>query len=195
VEGPSDRVYLNCWIQAKNNRLVEGVHYSIMFYGGRLFSHLTAKDNDEDNERLEDFISVRNLNRNTVIVFDSDKATSRSHLNLTKKRLQQEFDDGHGFAWVTQGREVENYLDDDKVEASVKAVHPSAGHLVAKGKWANLLIYKNNKGKSDITANKVKVARHYVENNAADLSVLDLGKKIDELCSFISMVNGGEVSQ
>ncbi|MFS1874095.1 AAA family ATPase [Enterovibrio norvegicus] len=47
VEGPSDRIYLNYWIRAKNSNLIEGVHYSIMFYGGRLFSHLTAQDDDE----------------------------------------------------------------------------------------------------------------------------------------------------
>lgn len=40
VEGPSDRIYLNHWIREKAPGLVEGLHYSVMFYGGRLLSHL-----------------------------------------------------------------------------------------------------------------------------------------------------------
>jgi len=46
VEGPSDRIYLNHWIHALDNSLVEGIHYSIMFYGGRLLSHLSGNDID-----------------------------------------------------------------------------------------------------------------------------------------------------
>ncbi len=67
VEGPSDRIYLNYWLKDKRPYLIEGIHYSIMFYGGRLFSHLTAMDQDDLNDNIEDFISVRKLNRNAVI--------------------------------------------------------------------------------------------------------------------------------
>lgn len=132
VEGPSDRIYLNYWLEAHSPDLVEGVHYSIMFYGGRLFSHLTALDQDVENEAADDLISVRKLNRNTAIMFDSDKDRPRMHINATKQRLKDEFNSGSGFAWVTKGREVENYLDFDKVEESVKAVHPSASNLVKR---------------------------------------------------------------
>ena len=116
VEGPSDRIYINCWLKSLDKHLVEGVHYSIMFYGGKLFSHLTANDDDEINEKLENFISVRNLNRNISIVFDSDKDKSRAHLNSTKKRLKEEFNKGPGFAWITKGREIENYIDSEIIE-------------------------------------------------------------------------------
>lgn len=34
VEGPSDRIYLKKWINELEPHLVEGIHYSIMFYGG-----------------------------------------------------------------------------------------------------------------------------------------------------------------
>ena len=192
VEGPSDRVYLNYWLKHKNPNLIEGVHYSIMFYGGRLFSHLTAIDNDEVEENINDFISVRNLNRNTVIMFDSDKASPRARISATKKRLKDEFNSGSGFAWVTQGREVENYLDNDKVEESVIVVHPSVSHLKEKGQWTNLLKYVKSRSAKEITANKVKVARHYIENNTPDLSVFDLNERIEQLCAFIIEVNGNE---
>ena len=193
VEGPSDRIYLNYWIQAKNSNLIEGVHYSIMFYGGRLFSHLTAQDDDELEDKINDFISVRNLNRNTVIMFDSDKEHSRAKLNSTKQRLKNEFNSGSGFAWVTKGREVENYLDHDKVESSVKSVHPSAFGLIVKGQWENLLKYKKSKSNVERTASKVKVARHYIQENEVDFGVLDLNARVDELCRFISHANGNEI--
>jgi predicted ATP-dependent endonuclease of OLD family len=40
VEGPSDRIYLNYWIQCFSPELKEKIHYTIMFYGGGLLSHL-----------------------------------------------------------------------------------------------------------------------------------------------------------
>ncbi len=192
VEGPSDRLYLNYWLLSRNSNFVEGVHYSIMFYGGRLFSHLTALDTDESNEVINDFISVRNLNRNTVIMFDSDKDQPRTRLNSTKQRLKTEFNTGPGFAWVTKGREVENYLDYEKLEESIKKVHPSAENIIKKTEWSNLLKYKKKRSEKEITANKVKVARHYIEQNESDLGVLDLLEKIDKLIEFISQVNCNE---
>lgn len=193
VEGPSDRIYLNYWIKAKNSNLIEGVHYSIMFYGGRLFSHLTAEDNDELEDKINDFISVRNLNRNTVIMFDSDKENPRARLNFTKQRLKTEFNSGFGFAWVTKGREVENYLDHDKVEKSVITVHPSAEKLLSKGEWENLLKYKKIRSTLEKTANKVKVARNYIEEHEVDFNVLDLNVRVEQLCQFISQSNGNEI--
>ena len=165
-----------------------------MFYGGRLFSHITALDNDEIQNRVEDFTSVRNLNRNSIIMFDSDKEHSRARLNSTKQRLKSEFNSGPGFAWVTKGREVENYLNYDKVEESVTSVHPSASNIIAKGEWENLLKYKRSRCNIEKTANKVKVAKHYIEHNPADFSRLDLNERICELCNFISIANGHEIS-
>ncbi|MDA0153278.1 ATP-binding protein [Vibrio sp. Makdt] len=198
VEGPSDRTYLNYWIAAKAPDLTEGIHYSIMFYGGRLASHLTGNDPEELAEHEEELISLRKLNRNSIIMIDSDKSASRKHLNETKKRLRDEFDKGPGFAWITEGREVENYLDDDQVEDSVKAVHPqTALSLLAKGKWANLLEFKHitksrNGKKPTPTASKVKVANHYVKTHVADLSVYDLNRRVTQLVEFIDKSNGIE---
>lgn len=193
VEGPSDRIYVNYWLSHADQKLIEGVHYSIMFYGGRLFSHLTAMDPEELTEEIEDLISLRKMNRNSVIMFDSDKSGPYARLNATKQRLKAEFDTGPGFAWVTKGREVENYLNHDLVEASVLAVHPSAKGVVAKGQWANLLDYQNKKKGEERTASKVKVAKHYIANNKPNLDVLDLREKIEKLCRFIHKANGHEI--
>ena len=169
-----------------NTGFVEGIHYSIMFYGGRLFSHLTALDSDD--EQVEDFISVRDLNRNAVIMFDSDASSARSSLNETKLRLQGEFNAGPGFAWVTKGREVENYLDPNRVQECIIKVHPSAILAEEKGVYTNLLNYSTRK-KDVVTANKVRVAREYIQAYPADLSILDLKPMMEKLCTFIASCN------
>ncbi|MBX9474008.1 AAA family ATPase [Yersinia enterocolitica] len=198
VEGPSDRIYLNYWINQKNKNLIEGIHYSIMFYGGKLFSHLTALDYHENETEIKEFISVRNLNRNSIIMFDSDKNSPQSHLNETKKRLQTEFNTGPGFAWITKGREVENYLNEDNLEASIQAIHTNAETIENRGAYSNLLKFKkknvrNKKNGDDgnhiTTANKVNVAKYYVENFNSDLSKLDLEEQVTKLCDFISKCN------
>src|SRR5450631_164046 len=76
VEGPSDRLYVQSWIHSLDEDLVEGIHYSIMFYGGRLLNHLTASDDE-----VTEFIQLRSLNRNLCVIMDSDKATSHAKIN------------------------------------------------------------------------------------------------------------------
>ncbi|MGE9007248.1 ATP-dependent nuclease [Leptospira interrogans] len=76
VEGPSDRLYVNWWLGATAPDLIEGIHYSIMFYGGRLLSHLSASDDD-----VTEFINLRSLNRNLAILIDSDRSDEASEIS------------------------------------------------------------------------------------------------------------------
>lgn len=189
VEGPSDRLYLNHWIKGMAPELREGTHYSIMFYGGRLLSHLTA-DDDDNNE--SDLISLATLNRHSAILLDSDKDSPHKRINATKKRIVAEFSQNEErLAWVTKGREVENYLNMDKLEAIIKTIHPSAAKIAEKSTWANLLEYRKPRAKKNNTANKVKVASSYVNNHAPDYSTLDLKPRMEELCRFIKRWNAG----
>ncbi len=66
VEGPSDRIYLKWWLKSMDANLVEGIHYSIMFYGGRLLAHLSNAEIDAQD--VDDFISLRRLNSRGVIL-------------------------------------------------------------------------------------------------------------------------------
>lgn len=184
VEGPSDRIYLNHWINFINSKLVEGIHYSIMFYGGRLLSHLTAKDPE-----VSEFISLRKLNRYISIVIDSDKDKLYGKINDTKRRVRDEFNEGPGFAWVTKGREIENYIPHTILENAVKRVHKKALKLAKTGQFDNSLHYKVSKTK--IVKNnidKVKIA-HEVVKSETDLNVLDLNKQIKRLVEFIREAN------
>jgi predicted ATPase len=178
VEGPSDRIYINHWIKGLASDLVEGVDYSVMFYGGRLLSHLSANDSEVD-----EFISLRRLNRNISILIDSDKKSSHAKLNDTKRRVVQEF--GDMSAWVTAGREIENYVPLDTISATLAAIHPNKFDSIADhGRFGRRLHYKSLGGKIIENVDKVKVAK-YVAGLDQDYSELDLKKRIINLIEFI----------
>ena len=182
VEGPSDRIYLNWWIENVDPELIEGIHYSVMFYGGRLASHLSmAPDSDE----VKDFIALRRLNRRGVMLIDSDRDSAHKKINATKGRLKKEFDLGPGHAWVTEGREIENYLPTAQLKVAFNAVHPSAMFSVdGDSKYKNLLVFKN-KSHKPITASKVEIARHICKVFKPDFSLYDLKQRIQTLQKFI----------
>jgi len=183
VEGPSDRIYLNHWIRAIDSNLIEGVHYSIMFYGGRLLSHLTALDPE-----IEDFISLRRLNRYITVVIDSDRSGPRQKISETKQRIRKEFDKGPGFAWITKGREIENYVTLQRLEEAVKKIHPQFSRFEATGQYDNCLYYRTANGKLRTDAEKVRVAREVV-GTPADLDVLDLRQMVTKLVQFVREAN------
>lgn len=119
VEGPSDRIYVRRWLELiTDGELKEGVHYNIVFYGGKLLSHLDAKPPQEQEKSL----SILAVNRNAAILVDSDRHLGmplragkkarkpRMHINSTKNRIKKEVEDIGGLVWITEGREVENYV-------------------------------------------------------------------------------------
>jgi energy-coupling factor transporter ATP-binding protein EcfA2 len=117
VEGPSDRVYLKRWIDLESDgTLIEGAHYSFMYYGGKVLSHFEAVPESEFSQLL----SMVTVNRNVAIVMDSDrkltpgsKRKPSSRINATKRRLRDEVENHGGMVWVTEGREIENYVSHD----------------------------------------------------------------------------------
>jgi hypothetical protein len=183
VEGPSDRIYLRHWIKQLAPELIEGAHYSLMFYGGRLLSHLTANDPEVD-----DFISLRRLNRFVGILIDSDKRSAHHPLNATKRRVRDEISQGSGFAWITAGREIENYVPPALLDLAIRGVHGVAGTRLVPGRFDDALLYLNSK-KEQRKADKVKVASR-VAQQTLPLDMLDLQVRIKEVVSFIRKANG-----
>lgn len=106
VEGPSDRIYLNKWISLwSDGDLIEGFHYQIAIYGGRLLSHFNGISVEKN-----DSISFFNLNKNSLILIDSDKKCRKDSINQTKERIQNEFLNMDSMCWITEGKEIENYI-------------------------------------------------------------------------------------
>jgi len=191
VEGPSDRIYISYWISLLAPEIIEGVHYSIMFYGGRLLSHLSA-----DDEEVNDFISLRALNQNIAIVIDSDKRDQSAEINSTKQRLVDEFERSRGVAWITAGREIENYVEPIVLQEAVRSVYESSYvRPAATGQFDHALnFYRKRAG--DVKASrftevdKVKVARCVCAETVTSFpGRLDLRGRVDAVVSMIRSAN------
>lgn len=184
VEGPSDRIYLKHWLESINSSLKEGIHYSIMFYGGKLLNHLTAYDPE-----INEFISLKSLNRNVAMLIDSDKRSPHSTLNATKKRILEEMKGGNGIVWITKGKEIENYIDPSLIEETILKMYPLARGILKKGYFDNLLKFREKGKRKEKIADKIKVAKSIV-NSPVNLDILDLKKRIKDLNEFILRANG-----
>ncbi|MFE2019904.1 AAA family ATPase [Streptomyces sp. NPDC059499] len=186
VEGPSDRIYLNHWIRQARPGLIEGLHYSLMFYGGGLLNNLSAAD-----EEVRDFIELRRLNRYMSIVIDSDKRSYQAKLNETKRRVQAEFDKDaeDGFVWVTDGYTIENYVPPDILREVVAEIHPKATQEWSGDKWQNPLILKNRSGAAQ-SPDKNRIARIVCERWADPPPANSkLAQMVMRCVSFIEVAN------
>lgn len=196
VEGPSDRVYIRKWIDmASQGSLKEGVHYSFLYYGGKVLNHFDGANPQE----LTDRISMLSVNRNGAIVMDSDrqkgkgKRKPRMRLGETKRRMIEEIERVKGFSWVTQGREIENYVPDAvwREVISSKARHGKSG---ANLKFATIDIFENIAERPELSGflkNKVVLAHAACEFlTDVHLVYLDLEEKLSELCDRIRQWNG-----
>jgi hypothetical protein len=115
VEGPSDRIYLNRWIELYSDfKLREGRDYQCVFYGGSLLAHdqITPPEDAE----LRDFVNLLQVNPNLIVVCDSDRTSGagegsqfRPRLTRLKAELESLALDSHHL-WITAAKEIENYL-------------------------------------------------------------------------------------
>ncbi|ACB23979.1 conserved hypothetical protein [Methylobacterium radiotolerans JCM 2831] len=193
VEGPTERIYLRHWIKQIAPELTEGIHYSIMFYGGRLLSHLSADDVD-----VKDFIDLRALNRNIAIIMDSDKEHEDDTINETKMRVANGIASSTGVIWITKGREIENYINFDQLQDAIKAVYPNLyDRPNGSGTFEHALFFRrkekfSRKGKPptyvDEGADKVKVATR-VCMDPTDFSILDLRNRVEDVVAMIRAAN------
>lgn len=189
VEGPSDRIYLKHWLFHVAPELVEGVHFSIMFFGGGLISHLSA-----DDEAVEEFIGLRELNRHIAIIIDSDRAASTAALKPAAKRLKEELNDGVSVAWITKGREMENYVRPELLHQALERVHPKIYKEADKvGQYDHAFYFLRKNAKKPVDklfkqGDKVGVARD-VCGHPAELDVLDLQERVSEIADMIRRAN------
>lgn len=186
VEGPSDRIYLKHWIEKlAPGRFAEGTHYSIMFYGGSLLSALSPLDAEE----VEEFISLRNLNRYMMVLIDSDKTSPQKPLNDSKQRVIEGLnnDPSTGVAWVTWGYTVENYIPEQLLTTAIQAAHPSTKKrtLSSQTRWSNPLTADRLgiQQPSKVAISKVAT------QNWEDVWPFDLKAKVQEVISLIEVAN------
>lgn len=182
VEGPSDRIYIKHWLEMwGNNDIVEGVDYQFLYYGGRILSHFTA-DYDSEDEKL---IKILTTNRNSAIVIDSDIHGNKNEINSTKKRIKSEYEKSKMFCWITEGKEMENYIPYSAIN--------SAYNTELKNQCGKSELFPNyiNSVIKSIKFDKVgfahKVVEYIDDNNSK--CILDLKERILELIETIRRWN------
>lgn len=186
VEGPSDRVYINKWIELESKGVLkENIHYQIIFYGGRLLSHLSG----EIDEDFNNLIQLFRANRNSIIVMDSDRTSKGKKINKTKQRIKDEFEKQNSIAWITKGKEIENYLSKSTIEkvygsdvsiTQFDIINDVLNKIQGKKRFGDM--YGQHKYRESL-----KLAQN-MNNN--DLDVLDLHKNIREIVNKIKAWNG-----
>lgn len=178
VEGPSDRNYLNKWISILAPSFQEGLHYSIMYYAGRLLSNLTF-----DFEWFKkEIIPLLRINTNAFVLIDKDGKTINSKLNETKERISAEI--GNDNCWITKGREIENYLKDDSVIKWLKNKHNCTSNFKndINTKLEDNILKSNKTIKLKYNLSKTAYSSEITEFIDKDsFNVLDLKEKLEQL--------------
>lgn len=187
VEGPSDRLYFNRWIQIwSDGKLREGAHYQCVFYGGRLLAHLYGGIPEEERD---DPIRMLLVNRNVIIMIDSDKKNRGGRLNTTKKRIRQEVESIDAICWITKGREIENYIPPDAVAALYNK--SSVEHLDRYGSFSDYLDdIEGGEGKKFLSKKVLfaeRISSHLSKENLTP--ILDLEDRLNEVCERIRRWN------
>lgn len=192
VEGPSDRAYINRWISLIRNDLKEGLHYSIMFYGGKLLSHLSfeAKEYNAVNKEFfeNELIDLMRINKNSFVVIDRDGVSSKAVIRDTKKRIQDEI--GENLCWITKGREIENYLTENTLEKWLDDKYNKSNNIqYSQDEKLEYTISKVNKRiKYNLKKSQYsKEISDFIEMD--DLNILDLKKNIESLIILIDEWN------
>ena len=109
VEGPSDRIYLNRWIELyTDGRLREGRDYQCVFYGGALLARVEFKSPEDEVAELANLFQI---NHNLVVMCDGDREAENSDLKPRVERIREEVEKIDGaHIWITDAKEIENYL-------------------------------------------------------------------------------------
>ena len=186
VEGPSDRVYIAGWMKGLDPELIEGIHFSIMFYGGSLLSHLSPND-----PSIREFISLPRMNRNFWVVIDSDQSAKGERLAPTKARVRREVaaSSDRAGVWITKGYTIENYVPPALLASVVGEIHSGTAIRWTGDKYKNPLAAAGLKGNRK-AVDKTAIARKVIAQwSDQDEWPLDLRQQIGKLTTMVREAN------
>ncbi len=172
VEGPSDVIYVKHWLRVKG---ITEDNYSFMFYSGSLIKHISFDEIDVDQ-----LITLCSLNPNSIIIIDRDRDSEDEELKENAQRVLDNFRESKKLAWVTGGREIENYIHPDVFKDAVRNVHPETSFEFKFGQYDQMI----NPRKFD----KVKVAKEVVkiyEDGNYEYDLWDLNEMLNKLVTEI----------
>lgn len=188
VEGPSDRIYWKRWLELVAPDLIEGTHYSLMPYGGRLIDSVTVRTED-DPQIEEDLIKILQLGRRCTVIADSDKQSLQAELHPQIQRLIDEAR-SHEYADVLVcewARTVENLIPATKFRNLLLQKHTRSTTLVPRSDDP----FRQPFGKMKASSySKTSIARHVAPQILkVDIGV-DLRGTLDGLVDRIRRANG-----
>ena len=211
VEGPSDRIYINKFIELLNGEksLEEGRDYTIMFYSGyNNLEHLNIGTKPKE-------IPILTVNPNCAFIIDSDRSVKSEEFNLDK--IKEDFrktcEEEGIFCWITGVRAIENLIPPDIWEKACKAyakeirsgwdesemviennkyngdfkTYPLVKKF--KSKQGTRVSVKNSKAIAIDINNKIKIAREVVKV-LGELPPGEVTKRVKELVDKIEEVSG-----
>ena len=181
VEGPSDRVYFNRWIELFDPELKEHDDYEFAFTGGTLLDHY-AYSNVDENERIE----ALRINRNAIVLMDRDRTGPDDKLKAWVDRVTEELTNTGGFPWVTAGKEVENYIPVGALRSLLENEDLDPPDVTT-----SIFKFIKENGGRDYSADKVLLAQRIsgrLDREALE-GCLDLGTKMEEVCRRIRQWN------
>lgn len=162
----------------------EGMDYQCLIYGGKLLSNMTF-----DEEKVNKFINLLNVNRNAIVLMDSDKKSKGSEINKTKKRIIEECNNINITSWVTKGREIENYIPKEIID-TIHSIKTDDSFE----KYQDIKDYLNSAKRSlgDLfDSNKISFAYDYIELMSLSniKESLDLDIRMKEMIDNIKLWN------
>ena len=193
LEGPSDRIYLDRWIElCSDGALREGRDYQCAFYGGSILARTQFASPEEADPELANLLRI---NPNVVVVCDGDRSFKGEGLKDRVKRIQAEIEqiDG-GFTWVTCAREIENYI-----PGSILGKVWCLAEIPNPGQYESFFPRKGMTTKSYVEANmklknvdKVELASESVRYMTRELMAtrFDWKKGMDEIVDRIESWRG-----
>jgi putative ATP-dependent endonuclease of the OLD family len=188
VEGPSDRVLLKLWFALCGaDDLKEGIEYSVMFFGGDLLAHLTMNETVvvEESKEVAEYIRLLRINRNSAIIIDSDKRRANEQIRQTKQRVKDEAEAEGRLVWITDGKELENYVAQSFLDREFDAA-PQIDRY--EPPWPKLVGVRP-KGKTRGLHTKVDFAQFVAQRATEADFQFDWKKKTVRLIEFIRRAN------
>ena len=193
VEGPTDAIYLRRFLALAGDEsggpgLQEYVDFAFAYFGGaNLSTHHAGADLSEG---LVDMVGIH---RASFVIADSDRSSATSAVGKPYlERFRIQYPDR---VWVTAGREIENYLSPEIVEAymnkHVRGASPLAAAIRSDDAWRYANVEKVIGEHKDPPAPeyqlpKTQLAAFAVAPDQMNATVLDrYGSDLRRLCGWL----------
>ena len=120
-----------------------------------------------------------------LLLLISDKRSDKDTINDTKLRIQNEFDKYNAYYWITEGKEIENYIAKDAIDKMLGVI------LEKQCDKYELFPEYIESNYNSFTAKKVpfanKVSEYITYDNSSD--IMDLKIQINAIIKIVNSWN------